>query len=121
MAPRCLTSPYCLIELEYARILGKRVIPINQVVIFNTDSRELSDSEADKETSVETVSAPPSKKKAGKKKSGNQKLGRPKGSHNRTLGTPELPARLLWIQALLRNLRRLTGTQLNRRYFVYNE
>ena len=42
MAPRCLTSPYCLIELEYARILGKRVIPINQMVIFQTDSRELS-------------------------------------------------------------------------------
>lgn len=41
MAPRCMTSPYCLIELEYARILGKRVIPINQAVIFNTDSREL--------------------------------------------------------------------------------
>ncbi len=43
MAPRCMTSPYCLIELEYARILGKRVIPINQAVIFNTDSRELSE------------------------------------------------------------------------------
>ena len=28
MAPRCLTSACCLIELEYARILGKRVIPI---------------------------------------------------------------------------------------------
>ncbi|MEK7992084.1 MAG: TIR domain-containing protein [Thiotrichaceae bacterium] len=43
MAPRCMTSPYCLIELEYARILGKRVIPINQMVIFATDSFELSD------------------------------------------------------------------------------
>ncbi|MFK5894417.1 MAG: TIR domain-containing protein [Pseudomonadota bacterium] len=43
MAPRCLTSPYCLIELEYARILGKRVIPINQMVIFNTPNKELSD------------------------------------------------------------------------------
>ena len=32
MAPRCLTSPYCLLELEYARLLGKRVIPINGVV-----------------------------------------------------------------------------------------
>jgi len=31
MAPRCLTSPYCLMELEYARLLGKRVIPINQM------------------------------------------------------------------------------------------
>ena len=38
-----MTSPYCLIELEYARILGKRVIPINQMVIFNTESQELSD------------------------------------------------------------------------------
>ncbi len=43
MAPRCLTSPYCLVELEYARLLGKRVIPINQMVIFNTQSQELSD------------------------------------------------------------------------------
>jgi hypothetical protein len=43
MAPRCLTSPYCLIELEYARWLGKRVIPLNQMVIFATDSKALSD------------------------------------------------------------------------------
>ncbi|NJO17134.1 MAG: toll/interleukin-1 receptor domain-containing protein [Thioploca sp.] len=43
MAPRCLTSPYCLIELEYARWLGKRVIPLNQMVIFATDSKELAD------------------------------------------------------------------------------
>ena len=42
MAPRCLTSPYCLIELEYARLLGKRVIPINHMVIFNTPEQELS-------------------------------------------------------------------------------
>ncbi len=42
MAPRCLTSPYCLIELEYARLLGKRVIPINQMVIFETSEQELS-------------------------------------------------------------------------------
>ena len=42
MAPRCLTSPYCLIELEYARLLGKRVIPINQMVIYNTPEQELS-------------------------------------------------------------------------------
>jgi hypothetical protein len=42
MAPRCLTSPYCLIELEYARILGKRVIPINQMVIFTTTDQTLS-------------------------------------------------------------------------------
>ncbi|NJO17020.1 MAG: TIR domain-containing protein, partial [Thioploca sp.] len=45
MAPRCLTSPYCLIELEYARILGKRVIPINQMVIFTTDDKALSASD----------------------------------------------------------------------------
>ena len=43
MAPRCLTSPYCLLELEYARLLGKRVIPINQMVIFETLPQELSD------------------------------------------------------------------------------
>jgi len=42
MAPRCLTSPYCLLELEYARLLGKRVIPINQMVIFQAPSLELS-------------------------------------------------------------------------------
>lgn len=42
MAPRCLTSPYCLIELEYARVLGKRIIPVNQMVIFQTDDQELS-------------------------------------------------------------------------------
>ena len=43
MAPRCLTSPYCLIELEYARLLGKRVIPIDQMVLFETPHKELSD------------------------------------------------------------------------------
>jgi hypothetical protein len=42
MAPRCLTSPYCLLELEYARLLGKRVIPINQMVIFDTPEQDLS-------------------------------------------------------------------------------
>lgn len=42
MAPRCLTSPYCLIELEYARVLGKRIIPINQMVIFQTEEKTLS-------------------------------------------------------------------------------
>jgi hypothetical protein len=42
MAPRCMTSPHCLIELEYARLLGKRVIPINQMVIFQTEAGELS-------------------------------------------------------------------------------
>ncbi|NJO15475.1 MAG: toll/interleukin-1 receptor domain-containing protein [Thioploca sp.] len=34
MAPRSLTSPYCLTELEYARWLGKRVIPLDHLVIF---------------------------------------------------------------------------------------
>ncbi len=43
MAPRALCSPYCLIELEYARVLGKRVIPINQMVIFQADDGELSE------------------------------------------------------------------------------
>lgn len=43
MAPRLLTSPYCLIELEYARILGKRVIPVNQSVIFDAPEQELSE------------------------------------------------------------------------------
>lgn len=42
MAPRCLTSPYCLIELEYARVLGKRVIPVNQMIIFKTEDQPLS-------------------------------------------------------------------------------
>ncbi|MEM6299221.1 MAG: toll/interleukin-1 receptor domain-containing protein, partial [Bacteroidota bacterium] len=42
MAPRCLTSPYCLIELEYARVLGKRIIPVNQMVIFQTEDKVLS-------------------------------------------------------------------------------
>jgi hypothetical protein len=42
MAPRCLTSPYCLIELEHARLLGKRIIPINQMAI-RTPEQELSD------------------------------------------------------------------------------
>lgn len=44
MAPRCLTSPYCLVELEYARLLGKRIIPINHRSIYQTDSQPLSDS-----------------------------------------------------------------------------
>jgi len=43
MAPRCITSPYCLMELEYARLLGKRIIPINQMVIYNTPEKNLSD------------------------------------------------------------------------------
>lgn len=42
LAPRCLTSPYCLIELEYARKLGKRVIPVDQNVIFDTKDAPLS-------------------------------------------------------------------------------
>ncbi len=42
MAPRCLTSPFCLIELEYARLLGKRVIPVNHMVIFKTPEQALS-------------------------------------------------------------------------------
>lgn len=51
MAPRCMTSPYCLIELEYARILGKRIIPVAQIVIFDTPAKELS--EADKQVMVD--------------------------------------------------------------------
>lgn len=43
MAPRALCSPYCLIELEYARVLGKRIIPINQMVIFQTEDKPLSE------------------------------------------------------------------------------
>jgi Leucine-rich repeat (LRR) protein len=46
MAPRCMTSPYCLMELEYARILGKSVVPLAQIVIHDTPAQELS--EADK-------------------------------------------------------------------------
>lgn len=45
MAPRCLTSPYCLLELEYAHLLGKRIIPVNQAVIFDTAAIPLSDDE----------------------------------------------------------------------------
>ncbi len=51
MAPRCMTSPYCLIELEYARILGKRVIPLSQIVIFDTPAKELS--EGDKKVMID--------------------------------------------------------------------
>ena len=50
MAPRCMTSPYCLLELEYARLLGKRLIPINQMVIYETPPQELS--EGDKQVMV---------------------------------------------------------------------
>ncbi|MCP4695651.1 MAG: toll/interleukin-1 receptor domain-containing protein, partial [Gammaproteobacteria bacterium] len=45
MAPRSMTSPYCLIELEYARILGKRIIPVNQAVIFDTPEKALAESD----------------------------------------------------------------------------
>jgi WD40 repeat protein len=43
MAPRCLTSPYCLIELEYAKVLGKRIIPVSHMVIYKTESQPLSE------------------------------------------------------------------------------
>jgi TIR domain/WD domain, G-beta repeat len=43
MAPRCMTSAYCLVELEYARFLGKRVIPVAQMAIFDTPPKSLSD------------------------------------------------------------------------------
>jgi WD40 repeat protein len=42
MAPRCMTSPYCLVELEYARVLGKRIIPVAQIPIFDWPAKELS-------------------------------------------------------------------------------
>ncbi len=42
LAPRCLTSAYCLIELEYAKKLGKRIIPIDQSVIFDVKDEPLS-------------------------------------------------------------------------------
>jgi hypothetical protein len=45
MAPRCLTSPYCLIELEYAKLLGKRIIPLAQIIIFETPPKELSETD----------------------------------------------------------------------------
>ena len=45
MAPRSLTSPNGLIELEYARLLGKRVIPINQMMISDTPEKNLSASD----------------------------------------------------------------------------
>jgi TIR domain len=43
MAPRCMKSPYCLIELEQARFWGKRIIPVNQMVIFDTEPKPLSE------------------------------------------------------------------------------
>jgi hypothetical protein len=42
MAPRCMTSPYCLVEIEYARVLGKRIIPVAQIPIFDWPAKELS-------------------------------------------------------------------------------
>jgi archaellum component FlaF (FlaF/FlaG flagellin family) len=45
MAPRCMTSPYCLIELEYAKLLGKRIIPVAQILIFDTPPKELAESD----------------------------------------------------------------------------
>lgn len=51
MAPRCMTSPYCLVELEYAKILGKRIIPLAQIVIFDTVAKELAP--ADKQVLVD--------------------------------------------------------------------
>jgi len=42
MAPRCMTSPYCLLELEYALVLGKRIIPVSQMSIYKTESQPLS-------------------------------------------------------------------------------
>ena len=41
MASRCMTSPNCLIELEYARLLGKRVIPINHQKIGKAPAKDL--------------------------------------------------------------------------------
>ena len=58
-----------------------------------------------------TKTASPKKKK---------KAGRPKGSRNQTQSTPELSPRLLWIQALLRNLLLLIGTRFKPVYFVYD-
>lgn len=51
MAPRCMTSPYCLLELEYAKILGKRIIPLAQIVVFDTPAKELA--ESDKQVMVD--------------------------------------------------------------------
>lgn len=45
MAARALSSPYCLIEIEYARVLGKRVIPINQAVTFQVTDVPLSETD----------------------------------------------------------------------------
>ena len=51
--------------------------------------------------------------------SGKKKLGRPKGNRNKTQKAT-LSLRLLWIQALLRHLLQLIGTQLKPVYFVYD-
>ncbi len=40
MAPRSLTSPYCLIELEYARVLGKRFITL---LVRETEPSDITD------------------------------------------------------------------------------
>ncbi len=46
IAPRSMESVYCLVELEYARILGKRVIPIAQYSWVSGTDRPVA--EADK-------------------------------------------------------------------------
>ncbi len=55
-----------------------------------------------------------------KKKPEKKKPARPKGSRNQIRDSSELSPRLLWIPALRRHLLWLTGTQLNLRYFVYD-
>jgi WD40 repeat protein len=42
MAPHSLRSPHCLLELEYARLLGKRIIPVNHMIFSKGDDKPLA-------------------------------------------------------------------------------
>lgn len=55
MAPRCLQSPYSLMEIEQARYWEKRIIPVNQAVIFGCEPKPLS--EGDKQALADFYAA----------------------------------------------------------------
>ena len=55
-----------------------------------------------------------------KRTKGKGKRGRPKGSKNTNRREIELPSYLLWVQALLRNLLKLVGRELQIMYFVFD-
>lgn len=58
--------------------------------------------------------------KSTKQKRIKGKRGRPKGSKNSNRREIELPPYLLWVQALLRNLLKLVGRELQIMYFVFD-